>query len=168
MLCIELALAWGCPPLHRSNPLCMTADARTSMAGGSWLITGGLGGLGQLFAHWAAGNGAEHLCLLDTQLGSLPEWLAGAPSGLGAVTILRGDVGTAEDARAALLATNQRQGRALSGVMHAAGVLQVCSLHMQIFLPAALQKGCRKTLAACIQSRAFRGCTQMCMHGFRW
>lgn len=113
-------------PLHCNNPQCMCADAVASLAGGSWLITGGLGGLGQLFAHWAAANGARHLCLLDTQLGSTPGLLAGAPSGLGAVTILRGDVGAAEDARAALLATGQRRGRALSGVMHAAGVLQVC------------------------------------------
>ena len=88
--------------------------------GSRWLITGGMGGLGCLFARWAAAAGAAHLCLADVQPGARAPDLAAAQA---CVTLLRADVGVAEGARAALLAGDGAC--PMGGVMHAAGVLQV-------------------------------------------
>ena len=92
-------------------------------SGGNWLITGGMGGLGVLFAHWAAANHAAHLHLVDIQVpGSLPEALVGPGSGLGAVTITRSDIGRADDAAQAVRSCG---GASHTGIIHAAGLLQV-------------------------------------------
>lgn len=96
---------------------------------GAWLITGGMGGLGQLSAQWAALCGATQLLLVDGRAG-----VAGAAAALAllasrgcAVTVARGDVATAECARAAGTGWLACAGGALlQGALHAAGVLQAC------------------------------------------
>ena len=89
------------------------------------MITGGMGGLGLLFARWAAASGAAHLHLVDIQVpGSLPEALVGQSSGQGAITIRRSDICRADDAAQAVLSCS---GGPHSGIIHAAGLLQVHS-----------------------------------------
>ena len=89
---------------------------------GSWLITGGLGGLGLLVARWLLGSGASHIILCDVAgvhraanhrnlLGSFP----------GLVSVVSANVGSCTEAELALDACN---GSALAGIVHAAGVLQ--------------------------------------------
>jgi acyl transferase domain-containing protein len=97
---------------------------------GSYLITGGLGGLGLLIAGWMVERGARHLVLLGRH----------APSSAARVTIDRltangveilvaqGDVSQAEDL-SSLLAKTAHSMPVLRGVIHAAGVLDDGALH---------------------------------------
>lgn len=76
-----------------------------------------------LFVHWAAANKAAHLHLVDIQVpASLPETLVGPGSGLGAVTITCSDIGRTDDAAQAIMSCG---GAPHSGIIHAAGLLQV-------------------------------------------
>jgi acyl transferase domain-containing protein/NADPH:quinone reductase-like Zn-dependent oxidoreductase/NAD(P)-dependent dehydrogenase (short-subunit alcohol dehydrogenase family) len=90
----------------------------------TYLVTGGLSGLGLLTAEWLAGNGARHLVLAGRHEPS--------PAAQKALDLLRGrgvDVRAAvtdvADAAAvsALLESIRRVGPPLRGVVHAAGVL---------------------------------------------
>lgn len=95
------------------------------MSQGSWLITGGLGGLGLLFAQWAVISNARHLHLLDCKPGhQAPDVISSQQSGDCAVRVTRGDLAKAEDARSVTCSHAARSSNPLSGVMHAAGVLQ--------------------------------------------
>jgi acyl transferase domain-containing protein/acyl carrier protein len=92
---------------------------------GSYLVTGGLGGLGLRAAGWLAEQGAGHLVLLGRGGAASPEQQAAvaALEALGArVTVARADVAD----RAAIervLAGVAASGMPLSGIVHAAGVL---------------------------------------------
>jgi acyl transferase domain-containing protein/short-subunit dehydrogenase len=97
---------------------------------GSYLITGGLGGLGLLVAGWMVERGARHLVLLGRH----------APSSAARITIDRltangveilvaqGDVSEEEDL-SSLLAKMARSMPPLRGIIHAAGVLDDGALH---------------------------------------
>ena len=97
---------------------------------GSYLITGGLGGLGLLIAGWMAERGARHLVLFGRH----------APSAAARITIDRlaasgvqvlaaqGDVSQAEDL-SSLLAKMADSMPPVRGIIHAAGVLDDGALH---------------------------------------
>ncbi|GAA1285733.1 SDR family NAD(P)-dependent oxidoreductase [Saccharothrix xinjiangensis] len=88
------------------------------VAGGAYVVTGGLGGLGRVVARWLLDRGAARVVLNGRR-----EPAAGVLEGLGGdVVVVTGDVaepGVAEDLVAAAVAG----GLPLRGVVHAAGVL---------------------------------------------
>ncbi|MCW7540233.1 SDR family NAD(P)-dependent oxidoreductase [Aquabacterium sp. A7-Y] len=94
-------------------------------ADASYLVTGGLGGLGLVMAQWLVAQGARHLVLLgrsaptaqaDAVIAQLRE--AGAT-----VFVARGDVAQAAQLRAALDSAAEAGLPPLRGVLHAAGLL---------------------------------------------
>ena len=96
---------------------------------GSYLVTGGLGGLGLEVAKWLVSNGAKHLVLTGR---SAPkphaEEVMEELRGLGAtVTVARGDVGVRDDVDRIVAGCEP----ALAGVIHAAGVLADAALPRQ-------------------------------------
>jgi len=93
-------------------------------ANGSYLITGGLGGLGLKIAEHLARLGAGHL-VLSGRSGASPEAeqaIARIEAEGATVSVVRADV--AEDADVARLIAACRQRAPLRGVAHAAGVLE--------------------------------------------
>jgi polyketide synthase 12 len=110
--------------MHPAPPVATPVAGATVTDDATYLITGGLGGLGLRVAEYLVRQGGRHLALLGR----------GAPSAqaegtllrlrqAGAdVTVLTGDVSRAEDVAAAL-ATIDRDLPPLRGVIHAAGVL---------------------------------------------
>ncbi|MEO9016507.1 MAG: type I polyketide synthase [Mycobacterium sp.] len=92
-------------------------------ADGSYLLTGGLGGLGTVVARWLVERGAGRLILngrselSDAQRSVLAELEAAAE-----VVYVRGDISSAGVAER-LVAAAEESGRPLRGVIHAAGVL---------------------------------------------
>ena len=90
----------------------------------SYLITGGLGGLGLEVAHWLAQRGARHIGLLARRRPTTSEQRRIAQIGdAGAVVeCLLGDVSCVGDVHGAL-ETLERGGYPLAGVFHLAGVL---------------------------------------------
>jgi acyl transferase domain-containing protein/nucleoside-diphosphate-sugar epimerase/acyl carrier protein len=93
-------------------------------ADATYLITGGLGGLGLKTAEWLVAKGARHLVLAGRHT---PGMAANAAiealrqKGVG-VEAVAADVSQAEDVEA-LFALIQRTGRVLKGVIHSAGLL---------------------------------------------
>ncbi|NMO16396.1 type I polyketide synthase [Pyxidicoccus fallax] len=117
------------------------ADSRATIRGdGSYLITGGLGGLGLSVAGWLARKGAGHLVLMGRSGASTPEQQAAiaALKALGAkVTVAKADV--AERAQVErVLSDIAASGMPLRGVLHAAGLLDDGLLVQQT--PARLRK----------------------------
>ncbi|WP_438010608.1 type I polyketide synthase [Sorangium sp. So ce321] len=102
-------------------------SARPAVRGGAtYLITGGVGGLGLLAARWLADAGAKHLVLVGRQ-GVTTEAQAAAIAALESagveVTVARADV--ADPAELAALVRDVRARMPeLRGVLHAAGVLE--------------------------------------------
>ncbi|WP_438018417.1 SDR family NAD(P)-dependent oxidoreductase [Sorangium sp. So ce315] len=92
-------------------------------AGGAYLITGGLGGLGYLFARHLAERYAAHLILVGrSPLDAAKEERIQALRALGGEAIyIAADVADRDQLRAALDEGQERFGR-LRGVIHAAGV----------------------------------------------
>ena len=91
---------------------------------GSYLITGGCGGLGVRFAEWLVSRGARHLVLTGRS-----EPGAGATEAIAAmreagvtVDVVRADISSAADVQR-VLDTCDASGHMLRGVIHAAGVL---------------------------------------------
>jgi myxalamid-type polyketide synthase MxaB len=110
-------LALTQPALRMDEPVAIRADA-------TYLITGGTGGLGLRVAAWLAEQGATHVVLLarhapDAQARDFIATLR--ESGL-TVRLLEADVSD-RDSVAAALAQVRSDGRALRGIIHAAGVL---------------------------------------------
>lgn len=91
---------------------------------GLYLITGGLGGLGLCVSKWLVDQGARHLVLMSRSGASATtETAVESLRNAGAeVTILKTDVSVAEELAAALDAI-ERMDAPLTGVIHAAGVL---------------------------------------------
>lgn len=126
------ALQSGCSWQPRMSPdLGSSTQAGTAQvldhAGTSvmatWLITGGAGGLGILFARWLLAQGMRSVSLADVQAAVLLQDLAGeAVHALISASIA--DVGTS---LGALAAVENSGGAALplGGIIHAAGVLRV-------------------------------------------
>jgi phthiocerol/phenolphthiocerol synthesis type-I polyketide synthase D len=90
---------------------------------GSYIITGGLGGLGMVVARWLVEGGARRLILngrtdpSDGQRSDLAELANGAE-----IVFVGGDIASPGVAER-LVATAEETGRQLRGVVHAAGVL---------------------------------------------
>jgi NAD(P)-dependent dehydrogenase (short-subunit alcohol dehydrogenase family)/acyl carrier protein len=111
--------------VHRvARPAAATAVPVQIRPDRSYLITGGLRGLGVLVARWLVQQGARHLALMgrrapDDEARAAIAQLEGAGA---AVLVLQGDVSVAADVNAALarIATDLPP---LAGVVHAAGVL---------------------------------------------
>ncbi|HEX5873641.1 MAG TPA: type I polyketide synthase, partial [Pyrinomonadaceae bacterium] len=91
---------------------------------GLYLITGGLGGLGLCVSKWLVDHGARHLVLMSRSGASeTTETAVESLRNAGAeVIILKTDVSVAEELAAALDAIEQMDAP-LTGVIHAAGVL---------------------------------------------
>ncbi len=103
------------------QPVTVRADA-------SYLITGGLGGLGRTVARWLAEQGARHLVLTsrrgrDGLTPEAAEAVAALEAEGVAVHILAGDVARAEDVDR-LLAHIAAELPPLRGIVHSAGVLR--------------------------------------------
>ncbi|MBZ4422804.1 type I polyketide synthase [Myxococcus sp. RHSTA-1-4] len=100
-------------------------EARRLRSDGTYLITGGLGGLGLSVARWMVEQGARHLVLLGrgTQLNPAQRETVSAMEAAGArVTVAGADV--ADRARLARVFADIAAGALpLRGVIHAAGVL---------------------------------------------
>lgn len=106
-----------------------TAVPATAMSsirpGASYLVTGGLGGLGLLTVHWLARRGAGRV-VINGRTGAPPEVQAQLET-LRAdgteITVIIGDIAVPSLAARAVLACTTG-GRELCGVLHAAGVVQ--------------------------------------------
>ncbi len=100
-----------------------TAQTNAVEANASYLVSGGLGGLGLLTAQWLAEQGAKHLVLVGR---SQPKPEARAilqqltDSGVTVKTV-QADIAVAEQAAEAIAAVDARH--PLKGIIHAAGVL---------------------------------------------
>lgn len=93
-----------------------SASAQTPDVSGSWLITGGFGGVGQQVAQWLAGQGATRLILLGRRV---PDTVPASLTGLGvAVDMVAGDA--ADEGLVGNLIAGIPD---LTGVIHAAGTL---------------------------------------------
>ncbi|GGO80882.1 hypothetical protein GCM10011348_18600 [Marinobacterium nitratireducens] len=116
----ELLLCAGQAPFSAMGP-----DLPAFSADGSYLITGGFGGLGAEVARWLAAHGAGHIALVSRRGGATPgaDLLirdleqAGASVSTHAVDMARAD------AVAELIRSLCRDAAPLKGVFHAAGVL---------------------------------------------
>lgn len=107
---------------------CAPADAAPGVpirADGSYLVTGGLGGLGLGVADWLARQGAGHLILVGRSGASRaahPAAVAALEARGTRVTVARADVADRAEL-AQLLRAVAESGLPLRGVIHAAGVL---------------------------------------------
>jgi phthiocerol/phenolphthiocerol synthesis type-I polyketide synthase C len=93
-------------------------------ADATYLITGGLGGIGQAVATWMAEQGARHLVLMGrgSASKSAQKTLDALRAEGAEVVVARGDVARA-DQLAVILESISRSMPPLRGVMHAAGIL---------------------------------------------
>jgi len=105
------------------------SDALVVYANGTYLVTGGLGGLGLLTARWLVEHGARRVVLIgrsapSTEAHALIQEL----EQIGATVIVaRADVAQ-RDQLAAVLDEARRTGAPLRGVVHAAGILDDVAL----------------------------------------
>jgi len=132
-------------------------------ASGAVLVTGGLGEIGALAGAWLAAAGAPHVWLAGRsgRAAGRPHAAAAAAAalslrGAGAMHALRCDAGTAAGASALARHARAGAGRALAGIVHAAGVLADAALPGQA--PAALRAaGAPKAGAAARLAAALAG-----------
>lgn len=91
-------------------------------AGGTYLVTGGLGGVGRRVARWLVRRGARHLVLTGRSAVADDHraFLAELESTGASVRLARADVADA-GAMAAVLREIRASGRPLAGILHAAG-----------------------------------------------
>jgi acyl transferase domain-containing protein/SAM-dependent methyltransferase/aryl carrier-like protein/dienelactone hydrolase len=98
---------------------------------GSYLITGGLGGLGLCIARWLIDRGSRSLVLVGRGPGTDPVREAvRALEGQARVTVLRADVSVLEDVQG-VLDEVKRSLPPLRGVVHAAGIFEDSTLDRQ-------------------------------------
>ncbi len=105
------------PPTTTTQPLVLHADS-------SYLVTGGLGGLGLRVAQWLVAQGARHLVLAGRRRLILPDTQAAihAMEEAGAkVLVVQADIAQAADVQRLLAATQALA--PLRGIIHAAGVI---------------------------------------------
>jgi myxalamid-type polyketide synthase MxaE and MxaD len=102
----------------------MTEAMARVRADAAYLISGGLGGLGLVFARWLVARGARHLVLFGRRAPSGPALHAiGELRAAGVeVVVCRGDVARAEDVRRIL--DELPSDLPLRGIVHAAGVFE--------------------------------------------
>jgi surfactin synthase thioesterase subunit/NADPH:quinone reductase-like Zn-dependent oxidoreductase/NAD(P)-dependent dehydrogenase (short-subunit alcohol dehydrogenase family)/aryl carrier-like protein len=96
----------------------VTATEALALPAGAFLVTGGLGALGQRIARWLLDNGAPHVVLLGRTERPLSGELSLASEKL---SVAIGDAARREDVRVAVQTARARGGR-LGGVFHVAGV----------------------------------------------
>ncbi|MFJ2443922.1 SDR family NAD(P)-dependent oxidoreductase [Streptomyces sp. NPDC087658] len=115
------------PRLARTRP--DDAGSTGIRPDGSYLITGGLGGLGRVVAERLAGRGARHLALLGRSApGAETEgWIAALRERGVTVRAVRADV-TDRESLTAALAEVRRELPPIAGIVHAAGVLDDATL----------------------------------------
>ncbi len=101
-------------------------------ADATYLITGGLGGLGLITAHWLVERGAQHLVLMGRGEPSVAaqQTVAKLIERGAAIETWQGDVSQLDDVRR-VLAHIDRQGPPLRGIIHSAGVLDDGALAQQ-------------------------------------
>jgi myxalamid-type polyketide synthase MxaE and MxaD len=101
------------------------AEAPTFDVEGSYLITGGLGGLGLSVARWLVASGARHILLLGRNDPSdqAREAIHAMTEAGAEVRTWRADVARAADVERALAHLNENMPQ-LRGIIHAAGVLE--------------------------------------------
>jgi myxalamid-type polyketide synthase MxaE and MxaD len=103
-----------------------SADSKqfSIQANGSYLITGGLGALGQKVAQWMVEQGARYLVLMGRSGATAiaQEAIAQLEQAGARVSVVLGDVANPSDV-ARILAEIQANGIPLRGIVHAAGVL---------------------------------------------
>jgi epothilone polyketide synthase D len=119
----KLVLTLDEPDVAIRVPVAATVTVRPN---GTYLITGGLGGLGLSLAAWLSERGASHLVLVGRSGAKTPVQEAAIAS-LAAqgtrVTVARADVSNRADVEA-VLSTIDASGLPLFGVIHAAGLLE--------------------------------------------
>lgn len=98
----------------------------------TYLITGGLGGIGLRTASWLAANGARHLVLMGRGSGSeiAVSAVAEMERSGASVRMVQGDV-TKKDDVASVLDIIRREMPPLRGIIHSAGVLEDAALLRQ-------------------------------------
>ncbi|WP_257002072.1 type I polyketide synthase [Streptomyces sp. WZ.A104] len=106
------------------------AGTGTVRRDGTYLITGGLGGLGRVVADRLAGRGAGQLALLSRSApdAAATRWIESLRRRGTAVRLVRADVADRDALRAALDAL-RAEGGPVTGVIHTAGVLDDATLH---------------------------------------
>ncbi len=112
-------------PLATFQPINFKSDA-------SYLITGGLTGLGLLVAEWMTERGAGHIALMGRRTPSTEANITLqrlAQAGVD-IKVVQGDVSIADDVARAIQSV-QSEATPLRGVMHAAGALDDGTLMMQ-------------------------------------
>jgi acyl carrier protein len=100
------------------------SQIRTLNADASYLLTGGLGGVGRALARWMVEQGARHLIIVSRNKPSLSghEVVASLEAAGVRVTLVRTDI--ADSAQVgALVESCSGSGSALRGIVHLAGVL---------------------------------------------
>ncbi len=110
--------------LDDSNVKVAPAEPTLIRADGTYLITGGLGGLGLAVAKWLTERGARHLALMGRSglSASTAEAVATLEASGAQVKVLKADVAE-KDQVAAALAEVEKNTPPLRGVIHAAGIL---------------------------------------------
>ncbi len=107
-------------------------QAVTVRPNGTYLITGGLGGLGRAVAGWLVQRGARHLVLAGRSSPSLAarEFIHELEKQVVEIRVIQMDVSRASEV-ARLIAEISSSGHPLCGVFHAAGVLEDGALLQQ-------------------------------------
>ena len=115
-----VSLAAGAVPALHTGVEC----ALEFQAEATYLITGGLGGLGRAVATWLVEQGARHLVLMGRSAPSAAaqQTLDGLRKAGAHVVVARGDVARADDV-ASVIESIRMSMPPLRGVVHAAGVL---------------------------------------------
>lgn len=148
-------------PLVPESASTATHDFRISRPEGAFLITGGLGGLGLIAAEWLASRGVRRMILMGRHAPSTEaqKVIAKLETTGVALTMVSGDVCVLADVRAAFEELDA-DGTPLSGIIHAAGVLDDCvltELTRQRFLTVANPKiGGVLNLYAAVEERPQR------------
>jgi malonyl CoA-acyl carrier protein transacylase len=133
--------------LVRRRPEIVLQERLTLSSNGTYLITGGLGGLGLLVAHWLVERGAKHLVLLSRSGQKLTgsnqlEKLEKLEQAGACVRVIQADVSDTEQL-ARILSEIEQSLPPLRGILHAAGVLDdgvLQQLHWQRFAPVMAPK----------------------------
>ncbi|MGZ4769606.1 MAG: SDR family NAD(P)-dependent oxidoreductase, partial [Ilumatobacteraceae bacterium] len=108
------------------------ADAPRIRSDGSYLVTGGLGGLGLEVARWLVEQGARHVTLAGRSAASpeAAERIVAMEAAGATVRVVQGDVADAGDVRR-IVDASVASGVPLRGVFHAAGVVDDGVLEQQ-------------------------------------